>query len=255
MIRFILFFCMAVPLISCSDPESLKKEAEEKLEARYGEEFDILSFNEVVLEQPRYEFTARPRAKPGYVFELTMTKENHVVIDNYLGMRWVYEATEELKNYISPRYPKTAALVEPHLKYLETASEKSIPSFQTALNNLSEEDEVYVTVYFFTDYTDSTKQELFAEIRNIISFYQKENIPRTRFSFQFYDQQYFRDVNTDSLHYCFEGRVFHYPDCFETRYLKQGRHSISLDITAGQPTPDDSFLESEMVDWSTLDIR
>jgi hypothetical protein len=237
---------------SCANPESVKADAKRQLEKRYGEKFDILSYTEIVLEKPRYDMTACPQDNPSYVFQLSMSKKSGMVMDNYVGMHWVYEASDELKKYLKLRNQKVAALVEPRLAYLQTVDDRNIPSFNEALKHQQPEDYLVVTVYFFKDYNDSTKSEIFDEIRNVVDYYNTKGTLSVRYEFEFYDEEFFKNINTDSQQYSFQGRIFHYPKSFETTYLKKNKHFLSLEHLLNQELPDDAFLEENMVDCSAF---
>ncbi len=240
---------------SCANPGSVKQDAQQQLEKRYGEKFDILSYTEIVLEKPRYDMRACPHDRPSQVFELSMTKESGVVLDNYVNMRWVYEASDELKAYLKQSNKKIAVLVEPRFDYLQTVDDRNIPPFSEALKHQQNDDYLLVTVYFFKDYTDSTRQEIFDEIRKVISYYNDKKILSVRYKFRFYDELFFKDLDTDNQFYNFDGRVFHFPESFETTFRKQVRYSLIFDTTHSDTLPSDSFLKEKMVDWKTLNIK
>ncbi len=233
--------------LSCANPDSVKQDAQQQLEKRYGEKFDILSYTEIVLEKPRYDMTACPHNRPSQVFELSMSKNNGVVLDNYVNMRWIYEASDELKNYLKQRNVKVAALVEPRIEYLQTVDDLNIPSFNEALKHQQEEDNLLVTIYFFKDYNDSTEKAIFDDIRNIVNYYKEKNVLTVNYEFDFYDEQFFKEKNTNEFHYCFQGRVFHHPDCFESKYLSKIFFEITFTQEQGAALPTNEELKAATV--------
>jgi hypothetical protein len=240
---------------SCTNPDSIKADAKRQLEERYGEKFDILSYTEIVLEKPRYEMTACPHDQPEHVFQLTVTKSSGVMMDNYIFSTWLYEASDELRNSLRPDFPKLAVLVEPNLAYLDSVDEKNIPTFGEALKHQREGDDLNVTVYFFRDYNDSTEKEIFAGVRKVVQFFNDKGVLKVNYDFKFYDEHFFKNLDTDHQHYQFQGRFFHYSDDFESTYLKKVRFSLNFDSSYNDSLPDDSFLKAKMFDWSTLHIK
>ena len=252
---FLQAFFISVFIFSCADPVPVKETAKKKLEEKYGIPFDILSYTEMVLEKPRYEMSACPHSNPDHVFHLVMNKKFEFVEDDYIYSNWLYQASDELKSFLKPSIKKLAVLVEPNLAYLDNVDDKNIPSFDEALKHQQEGDDLDVTVYFFRDYSDSTKKELFDDIRKIIEYFNDKKVQKVNYEFTFYDEQFFKNIDTDHQYYIFQGRFFHYPKSFESTYLKKGRYGLNYDCVYSDPLPKDSDLEKKMVDWSTFGIK
>lgn len=249
--RFLLLFvfpCTWLYNAGCAGSEaSVTRQIKTLLKERYAEDFEIVSFHETYITQPKYSVVAYPVKHPGWLFRASLSKKNdHDLEDDYVYKKHIHQATEALEAFAKSLPVKLRGCVVPHFAIADSIIHHHTLDYDELTAFQQPGDRLDIEAYIFAAFGDSLSADIYAAVRKLAAHYHEQKFNAVNMQLRFFQLETLHGQNPDTMTFCMTGlRADNGGYCFDTYHFGDARFRMFLDSVETKSALTDDQLRRE----------